>query len=98
MNNIYTYFYNLTKKMLAIRNGSIIRVHMIEDTCWNTSDKWTARNLYAKFISFGYTVQESGSLASAGVWKKKWPGTTYPLWIENTLSKHLDCGTERGST
>lgn len=77
-----------------MRNGSRIRVHMNEDPCWNSLDKWTARNLYAKFISFGYTVQEASSLASAGVWKKKWPGTTYSDWVENVLSKHVGDGTE----
>jgi hypothetical protein len=62
---------------------------MIEDPSWSNNDKWTARNLYAKFICIGYSVQESASLASAGVWKKKWPGTIYPDRIENILSKVL---------
>jgi len=78
--------------MWVLRNGSKIRVDMIEDPSWNSLDKWTARNLYAKFISFGYTAQESSSLASSGVWKKKWPGTTYPEWIENVLSKDFTLG------
>lgn len=71
--------------MWILRNGKRIRVQLIEDPCWNESDKWTARNLYAKFISEGYSTNDSASLASASVWKKKWPGTTYSDWIENTL-------------
>ena len=72
--------------MWILRNGKRIRVKLIEDPCWNVADKWTARNLYAKFISAGYSTNDSASLASAAVWKKKWVGTTYSDWIENTLS------------
>ena len=64
-------------------------MQIVEDPCWNESDKWTARNLYARFISLGYGRESSISLASAGVCKKKWAGTMYADWIETVLSSKL---------
>ena len=71
--------------MWLLRNGQRIRIELIEDPCWNTEDIWSARNNYAKFISLGYSKNESTSLASAAVWKHKWPGTSYSLILENAL-------------
>jgi len=75
----------LVCKMWLLRNGVRIRVQINEDPCWNKQDLWTARNLYGKFVSSGYSITDSSSLASAGVWKRKWVGTVYPDWIENAL-------------
>lgn len=72
--------------MWVLRDGVIIRVELFEDPCWNKKDIWSARNLFAKFISLGYSVNESTSLASAAVWKNKWPGTLYNNVIEKGLT------------
>ena len=71
--------------MWLLRDGVRIRVQLNIDPCWNTQDIWAARNLYAKFISSGYSTNDASSLASAGVWKRKWAGMAYPVWIENAL-------------
>jgi hypothetical protein len=71
--------------MLLLRNGIQIRVLINVDPCWNKQDIWTAKNLYGRFISSGYSAADSSSLASAGVWKRKWNGTVYSDWIENAL-------------
>ena len=73
--------------MWLLRNGKRIRVVLKEDPVWNKSDKWSARNLYAKFMYAGYSSSESASLASVGVWKKKWDGIAYADWIENALRR-----------
>jgi len=75
--------------MWLLRNGRQIRVEILEDPCWNDADKWTARNLYVRFMSLGYGKEYSTSLANAGVWKKKWGGTQYPEWLEGALSIKL---------
>ena len=72
--------------MWVLRDGKRIRVDLNTDPCWTSADIWSARNLYAKFISLGYSAGDSTSLASAAIWKKKWVGTKYADWIEQALT------------
>ena len=70
-----------------LRNGQYIRVILNIDPCWNKKDVMKAGNLYVKFISSGYDESEARSLASAAIWKEKWPGTVYSSNTECVLNK-----------
>ena len=70
--------------MWLLRNGRPIRVDIYMDPCWTSHDCWTARNLYARFLSLGNSSVEAESLASVAVWKQKW-NMTYPARIEKSL-------------
>ena len=70
-----------------LRNGRIFRVAFNFDPTWTTEDKWTACNLYVKFINMCYTIEQATSFAAAAVWKNKWKGTKFDSIVENTLEK-----------
>jgi len=74
--------------MWILRNGRRIRVDIYLDPIWNKNDISSVRNLVARFIAQGHTQTDAASLASAALWKRKWPDTTYKPAVENLLNIH----------
>jgi hypothetical protein len=70
----------------VLRNGHYIRVILNIDPCWTKTDIYKGGNLYAKFISEGYSESEASSLAAASIWKSKWVGTVYDKKTETILN------------
>ena len=73
----------------VLRNGRYIRVILNIDPCWSKADIYKGVNLYAKFVSSGYSESESSSLAAAAIWKDKWVGTIYDTKTETILKKSV---------
>jgi len=71
--------------MWILRNGLRIRVDMYVDPCWNNDDIMSARNLFARFITSGYSKSDASSFAATIIWKRKWPDTTYSKPLEQSL-------------
>jgi hypothetical protein len=72
--------------MWILRNGKRIRVDIYLDPIWNKNDVMSIRNLVARFMAQGHTQSDAASLASAALWKRKWPETVYRPSIEKSLT------------
>ena len=74
--------------MWILRNGRRIRVDIYRDPIWNKNDILSVCNLVARFIAQGHILSDAASLASAALWKRKWPETTYGSSVENVIKNH----------